>query len=60
MPGAALIAIDKVLVAVLEAASVTLIVKFEAPAEVGEPVITPLDPTRVSPAGKVPAEIDQV
>lgn len=60
MLGAALTAIDKALVAVLEPESVTLTVKLEVPAAVGVPVIAPLEAFRLSPAGKVPVARDQL
>ncbi len=51
--------IERDLVAVLAAASVTFMVKPEVPAVVGVPEITPAE-LRVKPAGRVPADIDQV
>ena len=47
-------------VAVSELASVTLTVKLLVPVPVGVPEITPVLEASASPAGKVPAEMDQV
>jgi hypothetical protein len=40
--------------------SITLAVKAEVPDWVGTPEIVPVDDVRVSPAGSLPAVIDQV
>jgi hypothetical protein len=42
------------------AASITWTVKFEGPAVVGVPVIAPLAPVRVRPAGSAPEVMDHV
>jgi hypothetical protein len=47
-------------VAVDEAASVTFTVKLLVPMPVGVPEITPVLAASVSPAGRVPTEMDQV
>ena len=41
-------------------ASVTVTVKLDVPLELGVPVIRPVPPFRLSPAGRLPAVIDQV
>lgn len=41
-------------------ASTSEIVKLEVPAVVGTPEITPVELTRLNPAGKVPELTDQV
>ena len=56
---AALTVIDKALVAVTEALSVTRTVKL-VPAAVGVPEITPVEAARVNPVGREPTLIDQV
>jgi hypothetical protein len=48
------------IVAVLFAASVTFTVNETVPAVVGVPEITPVDATRLNPAGNVPALTVQV
>ena len=53
--GAAATAMLNAFVAVLFAASVTFTVIDTVPAVVGVPEITPVDETKVSPAGSVPA-----
>jgi len=40
--------------------SVTRTVKFEVPAVVGVPVIAPVDPFNVKPAGKLPTTVAHV
>ena len=52
---ALLILMENTAVAVEELASVTLRVKFEVPAAVGFPLITPVDAASVKPAGSAPA-----
>ena len=52
--------IDRALVAVELAVSVTLAVNAEVPAVAGVPEMTPVVLSRVSPAGSVPEEIDQL
>jgi len=51
--------IERALVAVVALASVTLKVTLLVPAVVGVPLITPAL-LRVSPAGNVPLDLDQV
>ena len=51
----AMIVIESVCCAVRDPLSVTPIVKFDVPAVVGVPVIAPVDPFNVRPAGSVPA-----
>ena len=46
--------------AVRDPLSVTRTVKFEVPAVVGVPVIAPVDPFNVKPAGKLPAIVAHV
>ena len=41
-------------------ASATVTVKFEVPVAVGVPEIRPVDGARLSPAGRLPADMDQV
>jgi hypothetical protein len=58
--GAGFIVIDRALVAVLLALSVTITVKLKVPAVVGVPEIIPVDVPSVRPFGRAPAVIDQV
>ena len=53
-------AIESVLVAVAELASVTCTVKVDVPLVVGVPDMTPVEGFRAKPAGRVPEETDQV
>ena len=52
--------IDNAEVAVLPALSFTSATKLAVPAVVGEPLITPVDPARLSPAGSAPLYTLQV
>jgi hypothetical protein len=54
------IVIDNGEVAVLPALSFTSTTKLAVPAVVGEPVMTPVDPARLSPAGNAPLYTLQV
>ena len=60
MPGAALMVMDRLTVAVPPTLSVTRTVKLNVPAVVGVPVIAPVEESSDSPAGKLPGVIDQV
>ena len=52
--------VEKSLVADPPKASTTLIVKLEAPGVVGVPVMAPDPEAKPNPAGRAPAETDQV
>jgi hypothetical protein len=54
------IAIEKDVSATDESVSVTCAVKLNRPAADGVPEITPVDPSRVKPPGRLPDEIAQV
>ncbi len=55
----ALIVIDNACVVLTPLASVSSTVKFEVPAVVGTPLITPVAESRLRPAGSVPSVIAQ-
>ena len=58
--GAAFTTMDNAFVAVAATLSVTFAVKLDVPDVVGEPVMAPVEPARDSPAGRLPAWMDQV
>ena len=60
MAGAALMVIDRALVAVAARLSVTWTVKLDVPAVVGVPVIAPVDELSDSPLGRDPTDIDHM